>query len=940
MDIGNLEEAEYQDNNEDIIPENVIKVGYDNDYNKKVKDDLSAVENNGDFNEAPHSEDVKSDVTTRLPDDAKVNMNTQSEGTPNDVQYKSKDREFEDLESGSQDSEADRIIKDIEDIVHNDEEDIPKKAKNSAYMVSDGKIRNRKITDDGKDEKYGNEKEDEPIDSDIISSKNMDESDNYESFLHDMKLTFDGLEHELNDIISGYHKFTDIQKNTETENIDTNIKGILRKYENSLLSEKDEIVPNMVSKQGPFGERKEDEIRYDDETDQKIEANTRRYKTAINKLKHHKNLKGTYPKQRRKHHQRAENVEFRNRYLAEKLGNVTFLREKIEQIKKAMLLNPELANHLHFQLTRYKSFLSEIEKNTPYVNDRSADEFIRKYAHVHDMRRRSTNDNAYEMSDTLGISKDDHGWITPEEKIKIKRYLEERLKILYRKVKEHSVGTSDIEKKMRHIADGYLRKLSSLQVLLPDEMHRRHKRSLELEMKNKKHAIHSLERRIKVLKEKLHHKPGDEKQLEYQIQQTQHLLRNLLQNYHIGKMEKGRHHEHFQRSDHSNHQQDKETNKHDTKPVKNGHKFKEHNNRHHNSHGFRKEGAIIEPYKSKRPFPSYHAKSKRKDIKTVLQNEKKEADSGINKSPESNSRLINYFQEQIKKLKESNRKINGEVGRLKYLEQRLEKKLREAEPTERISHSTEIPQYVQENNVDIADLRKTDNLDHDKNLDIASARQESSLSSDSLEGDGISILLEKLRDEEETSYEKRLQSTTIANSKITSPTKVPYRKTLATPVSVVRNLVEKKTNSFMSNKPMIPQKEEEDTGSFTKEEIIEEGYNQNPGLPDNPKYFDYEYDNYMDQFDDGAPEKFYDNTIEKNGDQAIYDNETKEPGSTKQEVDDASTANHIDNFEEHDQSQYKDIKTGTEGGQLYYYYYPISLYTAWFDTSSQTFVHC
>ena len=114
---------------------------------------------------------------------------------------------------------------------------------------------------------------------------------------------------------------------------------------------------------------------------------------------------------------------------------------------------------------------------------------------------------------------------------------------------------------------------------------------------------------------------------------------------------------------------------------------------------------------------------------------------------------------------------------------------------------------------------------------------------------------------------------------------------------------------------MIPQKEE-DTDSFTKEEIIEESYNQNPGLPDNPKYFDYEYDNYMDQFDDGAPEKFYDNTIENNRDETIYDNEVKENESTKQEVEDASTANHVDNFEEDDQRQYKDIKTGNKGGNF------------------------
>ena len=933
MDVGNLDEAEYQDNNEVIIPENVIKVGYDKDDEKKIKDDLLPVENNDDFNEAPHSEDVELDVATRLSDDAKVNMDTKIENTPNDIQYNSEDRE---LGSGNQNSEVDGIIKDIEEIVYNNEKGIQKETKSSANMVSDGKNRNGEITNDGKDEKYDNQKEDEPIEESI---ENIEESDNYESLLNNMKLTFDELEHKLNEIISDYHKFTDIQQNTETENIDTNIKGILQKYENRLLSEKDEVVPNMVSKQGPFEERREDEIRYDNETDQKIEANTRRYKTAINKLRHHRKLKGTYQKHRRKHNQQAENVEFRNNDLAEKLDNVTSLREKIKQIKKAMLLNPELANNLHFQLTKYKSFPSDIEKKTPYVNDRGADDFTRKYAHVHDMRRRSTNENAYEMSDTLGISKDDHGWITPEEKIKIKRYLEERLKILYRKVKEHGVGTSDIEKKMRYIADRYLRKLSSLQVLLPDEIHRRHKRSLEPEMKNKKHNIDSFERRIRVLKEKLHHKPGHEKPLEYQIQQAPHLLRKLRQNYHIGQMDKGRHHKHFKRSDHPNHKQGKENIKHDTKPGKNGYKPNKHNNRHHNSHRFRKEGAIIEPYKSKRPFRSYHEKSERKDTKTVLRNEKKKADSDIDKSFEFSSKLIHYFQEEIKKLKESNRKINAEVGRLKYLENRLDKKLRDTNPIESVSYSAEIPQYVPENNVDIGDLRKTDNLDLDKNLDIASARQENPLTSESLKVDGIPILLEKLRDEEESSYEKRLQSTTMASSKITSPTKAPYGKMFATPVSVVSNLVEKKTNSFTSNNPMIPQKEE-DTDSFTKEEIIEESYNQNPGLPDNPKYFDYEYDNYMDQFDDGAPEKFYDNTIENNRDETIYDNEVKENENTRQEVEDASTANHIDNFEEDDQRQYKDIKTGNKGGNFIIIFTLNKFAYGLFDTSCETFVYC
>ena len=916
MDIGKLEEGEYQDNNKDIIPENVINVGYDDDDGKIMKDDFSPVKNNEDLNEASHSEDVKSDVATRLLDDVKVNMDAKTEDTSTDVHHNSDDR---DLESKNQDSEVDGIIKDIEEIVYNEEEDIPKEAKNSANIVSEGKNRNDEITNDSKDEKYNNERGDEPIDSGIIGSENIEESDNYESLLNDMKLTFDELEHELNDIISNHHKSTEIQKNSETENIDTNIKGILRKYENSLLSEKDEIAPDMVSRQDPFAERREDEVRYDDDTDQKIEANTRRYKTAVNKLKNHNKLKETYPKHRRKHHHRAENVEFRNSYLAENLGNVTFLRDKIEHIKKAMLLNPKLANHLHFQLTRYKSFLSEIEKSIPYVNDRDTDDFTRKYAHVHDMRRRSTN-NAYEMSDTLGVSKDDHGWITPEEKIKIKRYLEKRLKILYRKVKKHGFGTSDIEKKMRHTADGYLRKLSSVQVLLPDKMHRRHKRSLEPDMKNKKHAIHSPERRIKVLKEKLHHKPGQEKQLEYQIQQAKRLLRNLRQNYHNGPMGKGKNHEHFKRSDHSNHKQNRRKNKYDSKLVKNVHEPNEHKDRHHNSHGFWKVDAMIKPYKSKRPFRLYHEGSKRKDEKKVEQNEKKEADSDIDKSPEFNSKLINYFQEQIKKLKESNQKINTEVSRLKYLEKRLERKLRDSNPTERNSYLTEIPQYIQKDNADIVDLQKTDNLDHDKYLHIASSRQENSLSNERLERDGISILLEKLRDKEQTSYENRLQSTSMASSKITSSTKAPNRNTFATSVPV-SNLVEKRTNSFISNEPMIPQKEEEDTGSFTNKEIIEESYNQNPGLPDNPKYFDYEYDNYMDQFDDGAPEKFYDNTIQNNEDETIYDNGAKEPGSTKHEVDDASTANHINNFEEDDQSQYKDIKTGTKGGQFHYYFY-------------------
>ena len=303
MDIGKLEEGEYQDNNKDIIPENVINVGYDDDDGKIMKDDFSPVKNNEDLNEASHSEDVKSDVATRLLDDVKVNMDAKTEDTSTDVHHNSDDR---DLESKNQDSEVDGIIKDIEEIVYNEEEDIPKEAKNSANIVSEGKNRNDEITNDSKDEKYNNERGDEPIDSGIIGSENIEESDNYESLLNDMKLTFDELEHELNDIISNHHKSTEIQKNSETENIDTNIKGILRKYENSLLSEKDEIAPDMVSRQDPFAERREDEVRYDDDTDQKIEANTRRYKTAVNKLKNHNKLKETYPKHRRKHHHRAE----------------------------------------------------------------------------------------------------------------------------------------------------------------------------------------------------------------------------------------------------------------------------------------------------------------------------------------------------------------------------------------------------------------------------------------------------------------------------------------------------------------------------------------------------------------------------------------------------------------------------------------------------------
>ena len=137
MDIGKLEEGEYQDNNKDIIPENVINVGYDDDDGKIMKDDFSPVKNNEDLNEASHSEDVKSDVATRLLDDVKVNMDAKTEDTSTDVHYNSDDW---DLESKNQDSEVDGIIKDIEEIVYNEEEDIPKEAKNSANIVSEGKI--------------------------------------------------------------------------------------------------------------------------------------------------------------------------------------------------------------------------------------------------------------------------------------------------------------------------------------------------------------------------------------------------------------------------------------------------------------------------------------------------------------------------------------------------------------------------------------------------------------------------------------------------------------------------------------------------------------------------------------------------------------------------------------------------------------------------------